>query len=269
MIRVDEEKCDGCGQCLPGCPEGALQVVAGKARLVRESYCDGLGACLGECPNGALSVVELESPPYDEPAVLAHLQQTAPEALDRHLAHLREHAPELAEEAKRALANGGRPEPAACATPPGMAGRPSAEIHLWPPDEAEALDRQAPAAPRARLSSELRQWPVQLRLLPVRAPFFQGADLTLVADCVPFAKPNFHADVLKGAAVALGCPKLDDAQAYVEKLAQILSANDIRRLKVVYMEVPCCRGLLWIAEQALARSFKQLPYETELVRIGL
>jgi NAD-dependent dihydropyrimidine dehydrogenase PreA subunit len=213
MIQVDEEKCDGCGQCIPGCPEGALQIVAGKARLVRESYCDGLGACLGECPNGALRVVELESAQYDETSVIAHLRQTAPDAL-----------------------------------------------------EASASDADAAGE---RLPSELRQWPVQLRLLPVRAPFFQGADLTLVADCVPFANPNFHADVLKGTAVAVGCPKLDDAQSYVEKVTQILSTNDIRSLKVVYMEVPCCRGLVWIAEQALARSGKQIPYESEMVRIGL
>jgi len=132
-----------------------------------------------------------------------------------------------------------------------------------------AVSEVIAGAASAPAPSELRQWPVQLRLLPVRAPFFQGADLTLVADCVPFANPNFHADVLKGTAVAVGCPKLDDAQVYVEKVTQILGANDIRSLKVVYMEVPCCRGLVWIAEQALARSGKQIPYESEMVRIGL
>jgi len=280
MIQVDEEKCDGCGQCIPGCPEGALQIVAGKARLVREGYCDGLGACLGECPNGALRVVELESDQYDEAGVISHLRQTAPEALDKHLAHLREHAPELARQAERVMAAGWAPaagnrsdaanrqEPEACPTPARAAGCPPAEIHFGAPD---ALEAPAPAADAAggRLPSELSQWPVQLRLLPVRAPFFQGADLTLVADCVPFANPNFHADVLKGTAVAVGCPKLDDAQVYVEKVTQILGANDIRSLKVVYMEVPCCRGLVWIAEQALARSGKQIPYESEMVRIGL
>lgn len=206
MIRIDEEKCDGCGQCIPGCPEGALQIVAGKARLVRESYCDGLGACLGECPNGALQVVELEADQYDEAGVIGHLLQTAPDVLEQHLAHLQEHAPELARQAERVMASvlaphpANRPEPEACQIPARTAGCPSAEIHLRAPEELAV-----PAAGE-RLPSELRQWPVQLRLLPVRAPFFEGADLTLVADCVPFANPNFHADVLKGTAVALGCP---------------------------------------------------------------
>ena len=136
MIRIDEEKCDGCGQCIPGCPEGALQIVAGKARLVRESYCDGLGACLGECPNGALQVVELEADQYDEAGVIGHLLQTAPDVLEQHLAHLQEHAPELARQAERVMASvlaphpANRPEPEACQIPARTAGCPSAEIHL-------------------------------------------------------------------------------------------------------------------------------------------
>jgi hypothetical protein len=216
--------------------------------------------------------VELESDQYDEAGVISHLLQTAPQVVDRHLAHLREHAPELARQAEMVMGGwpdaGNRQEPEACQIPARAAGCPSAEIHFGAFPVTEAPSPAAQAA-GGRLPSELRQWPVQLRLLPVSAPFFQGVDLTLVADCVPFANPNFHADVLKGSAVALGCPKLDDAQAYAEKVAQILSANDIRSLKVVYMEVPCCRGLVWIAEQALARSGKQIPYESEMVQIGL
>jgi len=267
IIRIDEDKCDGCGLCMPGCLEGALQIVAGKARLVRQSYCDGLGACLGRCPNGALTVETLETTAYDEAAVMAHLQETAPALLDEHLAHLREHAPDLLlPEYRPAALSGASTLPIAAATgrPAAQpAACPSVQIHFREPGPV------APAGPAPELASELRQWPVQLRLLPIRAPFFQDADLTLIADCVPFAHPDLHAHFIKGSAIAVGCPKLDDAEAYVEKVAQILQANAIRSLRVVYMEVPCCRGLVWIAEQALARSGRTLPFDTLMVPITL
>jgi NAD-dependent dihydropyrimidine dehydrogenase PreA subunit len=236
MIQVDAEKCDGCGLCIPACPEGALQIVDGKARLVRQSYCDGLGACLGDCPNGALTVLELEAESYDEPAVIAHLQETSPELVTRHLAHLQAHAGELP-----------------------LAARNSVPIRL--------RDAAQTAAPAVGTRSELRQWPVQLRLLPIRAPFFDNVSLTLIADCVPFAYPNVHADFIRGTAVAVGCPKLDDAAAYVEKLTLMLQANEIRGLNVVYMEVPCCRGLVRIAQQALERSGKNIPFESVVIAI--
>ena len=253
MIQIDEEKCNGCGNCLTGCPEGALALVGGKARLVKESYCDGLGACLGHCPTGALVVVASQAEAYDESGVIAHLQMNAPDMLEKHLAHLREHAPDLVPPAFRQ-----RTAPAAS-----QGGCPGAQIHLWD------SRTEAPAAMAGRAVSELRQWPVQLRLVPVGAPFFENANLTLIADCVPFANPNMHADFVKDSAIAIGCPKLDDAQAYVEKLTQILQANDIRSLRVAFMEVPCCRGLVWIGEQALARSGKDIPFTTTLVPIGL
>lgn len=271
MIQIDEEKCDGCGQCLPSCPEGALQIVAGKARLVRASYCDGLGACLGGCPNGALQVLEMEAEAYDEAGVIAHLQATAPARLPEHVAHLKAHAPELLLPSMRStgqapdqaapmpamsLASGQSHAPAAC---------PSAALHFWQP-ETVPIDLGEPARPAGR-RSELRQWPVQLQLLPPTAPFFQGAALTLIADCVPFAYPDLHTDFIKGSAIAIGCPKLDDANGYVEKVTQILQANDVRSLRVIYMEVPCCRGLVWIAEQALQRSGKSLPFATQMLNI--
>lgn len=248
IITIDEAKCDGCGNCVPACVEGALQVIDGKARLVKESYCDGLGACLGDCPQGALHVTTLEVEAYDEPAVLGYLQQTAPELVERHVAHLREHG----------IASSYKP----AARPEAIPLCPSVQVRGWDEDPAP---QDAPASGRVR--SELRQWPVQLHLLPVRAPFFQGADLTLIADCVPFANPNLHADFIRDSAIAVGCPKLDDAQAYIGKLTQILQNNDIRSLKVAYMEVPCCRGLVFIAQQALAASGKQIPLALSLVTI--
>ncbi|MGC8781977.1 MAG: ATP-binding protein [Anaerolineae bacterium] len=258
IITIDEEKCDGCGACVPSCAEGALQVVDGKARLVKESYCDGLGACLGECPQAALRVVEMEVEAYDELAVLGYLQQVAPHMVEKHVAHLREHG----------LASAYNPAPA------GVAACPSVQVRAW--DEARRRDgspaaiplfaaRAAAAAPR--LTSELRQWPVQLHLVPIRAPFFADADLALIADCVPFAEPNTHADFIRGHAIAVGCPKLDDGRAYIAKLSQILQHNDIRSLTVVRMEVPCCGGLEYIAQQALALSGKQIPFKSLIVTI--
>lgn len=252
IITIDEEKCDGCGNCVPACVEGALQVIDGKARLVRESYCDGLGACLGDCPQGALHVTTLEVDAYDEPGVLGYLQQAAPEMVERHVAHLQEHG--IASSYRPAA----RPQPAAIPL------CPSVQVRGW---DAGPAAKEEPAQGRAQ--SELRQWPVQLTLLPVRAPFLHGADLTLIADCVPFADPNMHANLMRDSAIAVGCPKLDDAQAYIGKLTQILQSNDIRSLKVAYMEVPCCRGLVFIAQQALAAGGKNIPLEMSLVTIGV
>jgi Pyruvate/2-oxoacid:ferredoxin oxidoreductase delta subunit len=262
IITIDEEKCDGCGNCVPACVEGALRVVDGKARLVKQSYCDGLGACLGDCPQDALHVTTLEVEAYDEQAVLGHLQQTAPDAVERHVAHLREHGtPALTPERSAASVQSSYKP----ATKP-----QAAAIPLCPSVQMKAWDEGATAqveAAQGRARSELHQWPVQLTLLPVRAPFFEGATLTLIADCVPFANPNFHADLLRDSAIAVGCPKLDDGQAYINKVTQILQSNDIRSLKVAYMEVPCCRGLVFIAEQALALSGKDIPFTSEIVSI--
>jgi ferredoxin len=230
-----------------------LALVDGKARLVRESFRDGLGACLGNCPTGALRVVEMEVDAYDEAGVIAHLRRTAPELVEKHMAHLA---------GRPQVASGPAPE----AIPldplrPALPACPSAQMRAWGPEEKEAPQP-------ARMCSELRQWPVQLHLVPPAAPYFQAADLVLVADCVPFAYPNFHQDFLKGHAVAVGCPKLDDARAYVDKVAQILTQSDVRSLKVVYMEVPCCRGLVFVAERALAASGKDIPFETVMINIG-
>lgn len=265
IITIDEEKCDGCGNCVPSCAEGALRVVDGKARLMKESFCDGLGACLGECPQGALRVVEMAVDAYDAPAVLGYLQQTAPHMVEKHVAHLRAHC----------MASSYNPAPvamAACASArvaDGLnrrnEGRPAgggrgAPIALFGMDAA-------PASAPARQSSELRQWPVQLHLVPIQAPFFDGADLALIADCVPFAAPNAHADFIKDHAIAVGCPKLDDGRAYTAKLAQILRNNEIRSLTVVRMEVPCCGGLEYIAQQAATLSGKDVPMESVVVNI--
>lgn len=257
MIQIDEAKCDGCGLCMPGCPEGALALVDGVARLVRESFCDGLGACLGHCPTGALRVIEVEADAYDEAGVISHLHQTAPELVDKHMAHLRAHGMDAAMPAVIPV------ESLPAARPAALPACPSVQMRAWEPED-EVTESALP-----RMRSELRQWPVQLHLVPPAAPYFQGADLVLVADCVPFAYPNFHQDFLKGNAVAVGCPKLDDARAYVDKVTEILTQSDVRSLKVVYMEVPCCRGLYFVAARALAASGKKIPFESVMIEIGV
>jgi ferredoxin len=235
IIKIDEEKCDGCGLCIPACPEGAIQIVGGKAKLVKESFCDGLGACLGECPQGALVIEEKEVEEYDEEGVVGHIKEKSPQLLEKHLKHLKRHAHELPEHHSHA----------------GISSCPSAQMLHW--------ERQETAKPEARVSSELRQWPIQLHLVPPHAPYLRNADLVLVADCVPFAYANFHHDFLKGKAIAIGCPKLDDVGAYVSKVAQILESSDIRSLKVVHMEVPCCYGMIHIAREALTKAARIFP----------
>ncbi len=257
IITIDEEKCDGCGNCVPACVEGALQVIDGKARLVKESYCDGLGACLGDCPQGALTVTQLEVDSYDEGGVLTYLEQKSPDLVQRHLEHLRAHG--MTSSCVSPAAQPQRAPVAMC---------PSMQVTAWDEPAAGEAHASRASGDEARVKSELRQWPVQLTLMPINAPFLQQADLTLIADCVPFANPNMHADFMRDCAIAVGCPKLDDAQAYIGKLTQILANNDIRSLKVAYMEVPCCRGLVFVAQQALKASGKKLPLELVMVSIN-
>lgn len=229
IVRIDEEKCNGCGACLPSCAEGALQIVNGKARLVADRLCDGLGACLGNCPQGALLIEEREAEAFDEEAVHAHLHtQTAEQ-------------------------NGEQPYGCGC---PGTHTRVLA---------GKSTPADAPES--ASEPSALGQWPVQLKLLNPEASFLREADLLIAADCVPFAYASFHRDLLRGRALAIGCPKLDDAPAYVEKLAQIIGRNKPRSITVAYMEVPCCGGLVSIVREAARRSGYGMPVKT--VKVAL
>ena len=217
IVKIDEEKCTGCGQCTTACAEGAIQIVDGKARLVSDSYCDGLGACLGHCPEGAITVEPREAAEFDE------------EAVQKHLARPQKEQPM-----------------SAC---PGMA---SHQFQRQPSPESDAAVQDIP--------SQLTHWPVQLALVSPTAPQFADADLLLAADCVPFAVGDFHRRFLKDHGLIVGCPKLDDAQFYIEKLAQILRSNNLRSLMVVHMEVPCCFGLTHIAREAIARSGKAMSF---------
>jgi Fe-S-cluster-containing hydrogenase component 2 len=229
IVKIDEEKCNGCGLCIPNCVEGALQIVDGKAKLTSEKFCDGLGACLGHCPQDAITVIEREADAFDEKAVEAYL----------HGKHEDKSKPKAVF--------------AACpSSNPIQLKIPSARV-------------ESVSTPRA--ISQLTQWPVQLRLVPVNAPYFHNADLLVTADCVPFAYANFHHDFIKGKVVLVGCPKLDDIQYYEEKLTEILKSNSIKTVTVPYMEVPCCFGLVRAVEAAIAASGKHVPLKK--IKIGI
>ncbi len=231
IIQIDEEKCNGCGLCVPSCAEGAIQIVNGKAKLAAEKYCDGLGACLGECPQGALQVIEREADEFDEHAIAEHLTKG------------REKQPE--------------PFPAvAC-------GCPSAQVQTF----ADRPTSSRLSGTQASMPSALTHWPIQIRLVPPTAPFLKGADLLVAADCTPLAYPNFHQDFLRGKVVMVGCPKFDDAPAYVQKFADIFSAAAIRSITVVTMEVPCCQGLPMILRKALELSGKKIPMEQIVISL--
>jgi NAD-dependent dihydropyrimidine dehydrogenase PreA subunit len=225
IVKIDEEKCNGCGLCVDACAEGAIKLIDGKAKLVSESYCDGLGACIGHCPQNAISVEQREAAPFDEQATKTHLAQE------------------------------GKDDIQAGFVCPGLVAKQLRQ--------SSAVSEQA----GAEIPSRLSHWPVQLKLVSPTAPYFAHADLLLVADCVPFAMGDFHKRILKDRSIAVGCPKLDNAEFYIEKLSAILKANKLNSLTVVHMEVPCCFGLTHIARQAVARSGVAMSFEDVTVTL--
>jgi Pyruvate/2-oxoacid:ferredoxin oxidoreductase delta subunit len=268
IVKIDEEKCTGCGLCVPACEEGAIQVIDGKARLVSDIYCDGLGNCLGKCPEDAITIEPREAEDFDLAAVEQHLAELGSE-------HPQPHSPveggcpgSRAQDLRIAAAC----PSAATALKPNFAGRPGGgpgvKLHC-PGSVAEAIQKEEEeeACVAAARPSQLANWPVQLRLVPVEAPYFAGADLLIAADCAPFALAGFHEQLLAGQVLVIGCPKLDDVDLYVKKLAQIFARNDLHSVTVVHMEVPCCFGLVHIVSQALKESGKALAAKT--VQVGI
>ncbi len=236
IVTIDEDLCDGCGQCVPACHEGALKIVDGKARLAADRLCDGLGACIGHCPRGAIRVERRCAEQFDEAAVQAHLQGGG------HPVEAVCPPPQTSSQGQDA------PTPRAVASHAGCPGSGFLRLAAAPrADDRPASNRPARADAQV---SELRHWPVQLRLLSANAPVLQGAKLLVAADCVPVAMPNFHAELLRERAVAIACPKLDDTRACVEKLAEMLRLNDVAEVTVAHMEVPCCTGILHAVMQA-------------------
>lgn len=219
-MYIDEDKCNGCGLCIPNCAEGAIKIINGKAKLVDDRFCDGLGACLGHCPQDAITIIERDAPEFDEGAVKVHLHE---------------------------------------------AEKP---MHACPGSMAmDFRNERKTQVTAARQGSELGQWPVQLMLVSPEASYFRNAELLVAADCVPFAYPNFHSDFLKGKSLIIGCPKLDDAEFYVDKLTELLKKNNIKGITLVNMEVPCCFGLQSIVEEALQRAGKAIPIKQSVIAI--
>jgi len=241
IVTIDQDKCDGCGLCVPSCAEGAITIVNGKAVLAAENLCDGLGACLGECPRDAIGVEEREADEFDEAAVEQHL------AAQGRLAPAHPVAPAQTVPSPQHHAGGDCPG--------------SRAMSFARPQETPAPQ------PSGSRQSHLGQWPVQLTLVSTNAPYFQGADLLITADCVPVAYAGYHDDFLRGRAVVMGCPKLDDNNFYQQKLTELFSKSDIKSVTVLKMEVPCCGGIAMAARQALAASGKQIPYRE--ITIGI
>lgn len=228
IVNIDESKCNGCGLCIPNCAEGALQIVDGKAKLIKDIYCDGLGACLGHCPTDAISIIEREAEEFDEEEVHLHLEKDI--------------------ENKNPLKQV-------------FKGCPGSRIVEFKKDAAPSKIQEE------RIESSLRQWPVQLKLVPSNAPYFKGADLLVTADCVPFAYSNYHKDFLQDKAVVVGCPKLDDINYYSEKLEEIIKFNALKIITVLRMEVPCCSGIVAAVKNARMKAGVDIPIHVAIIGI--
>lgn len=271
-IEIDEELCDGCGDCVTACHEGAIQIIDMKAKVVNDSYCDGLGDCIGECPQGAITIIEREAIDFDEVAV------------EQHLVQLRQGAPATQIIGRGPVAKGEDTAPCGCPstamqylTPPAAAARGgcpgSAVRQMNAPAQAGAGARQSAPAPTTNIisqpimPSQLGHWPVQLMLVPPHAPFLKGADLLICADCVPFTVPDFHFRYLTGRAIVVGCPKLDDLQHYYDKLKEMFLEAAPRSITVLRMEVPCCNGIAQAAVQARNEVAPHIPLEVETIGV--
>lgn len=288
IIEINDEKCNGCGLCIPNCQEGALQIIDGKARLISDLFCDGLGACLGHCPEGAIEIIEREAEPYDERKVMEILVTKGRNTILAHLDHLRDHNEQ--EFLNQAIAflkdnnidmsppvekQSGPPVFAslreARQQEPGHAGcgcLGSATLDMRINEEEVRAAAQATVVP-VEAASELRQWPVQLHLLNPMAPYFRSADVILAADCAAFTMGNFHSRYLKGKSLAIACPKLDsNKESYIQKLTSMIGEAKINSLTVVMMEVPCCGGLLQMAKMARDNAGRNIPVKRAIISIS-
>lgn len=255
IIQIDEELCDGCGECVPSCAEGALQIIGGKARLVSDVLCDGLGACLGECPTGALTVIQRDADEFDEHVAMAHVAASAPGSIRSPL--------RLAAQAPHENTSA-RVEPMTLHT---HGGCPGSRVQSFDGPAAATSGVGVASITSVPSTSALRQWPVQLHLVPPVAPFFDDKDVLLAADCVPVTVGDFHASFLAGRGLAIACPKLDQHQeVYIQKLTTMIDEGNIRSLTVAIMEVPCCGGLVRMVQQAMAGARRRVPLR--IVTVG-
>lgn len=266
IITINAEKCNGCSGCIPNCPEGAIQIVDGKARLIGDLYCDGLGACIGHCPQDAISTEEREAEPYDETKVMANIVPLGANVIAAHLEHLRSHnqtefcqqALDFLKSQNVTVPNSQKQHSLPHGECPGAAFR-----SITGNGTVVEEDEATPGRPY-----QLTHWPVQLHLMSPQAPAYRGADIVLSADCVGYAYGDFHNDWLTGKALAIACPKLDDGQEeYVEKITGLIDDATINTLTVLTMEAPCCRGLLALAMQAVAKASRKIPVKSVVIGI--
>ncbi len=265
IIKIDEDLCTGCGECIPNCPEGALQIIDGKARIISDLFCDGLGACIGHCPEGAITIEEREAEDYDERRVMGNVIKEGRNVIKAHLEHLKEHG--QTEYLKQAVdylkekefevpidvESDAKSEPLPCGCPGTMAK----EIAVTSSEDEGPLP-----------TSRLANWPVQIKLVPPQAPYLQNSSLLIAADCTAFACASLHQEFIRGKVTVIGCPKLDDARYYVEKLAAIFESNNIKDITVVHMEVPCCFGLVQLVSEALQNSGKDIPLNVHVIGVS-
>ncbi|MBN2406479.1 MAG: 4Fe-4S binding protein [Elusimicrobia bacterium] len=272
IIKIDEEKCTGCGNCIPDCPEGALRLIDGKARLVSDLFCDGLGACLGACPVAAISVEEREAEAYSEKQVMKNIVKAGRNTIEAHLMHLKEHGQkEYLHDAMKYLKENNADFPLEefvkrVHSSHAGGGCPGSLSMEW----GEKKEKEAGKTRedmRVKSGSELRNWPVQLMLINPGAPYLKGADLLITADCVPFTYASYHGDFVKYRVVIIGCPKLDDIEFYIEKLTGLFETSNPKSVTVLYMEVPCCHGLVSGVRSAIRKSGKNIPFCA--VKVGI
>lgn len=284
IIKIDEELCNGCGLCIPACPEGALQVIDGKARLVSDLMCDGLGACIGECPEGAIQIERREAEPYNEKAVIREIVKFGENTVVAHLKHLLDHnemgyfeeaidyldhASNLNFDVELALEKVYEKSMSGSCATSGCPGARSFDFDIDLGEVEKAGNADIPVAVSSvEIKSELRQWPVQMHLINPNAPYFREAEVVLAADCVAFSVGNFHQKYLKGRSLAIACPKLDQGkEIYVEKLRVMIDEAQISSLNVLVMEVPCCSGLVHIASLAREAASRKVPIKKTVIGI--
>jgi len=294
ILKIDEELCNGCGQCVPNCHEGALQVIDGKIRLVSELMCDGLGACIGHCPEGAITIEQREAEPYSEALVMSKMKDKGKNTIIAHMKHLKDHGEtgflkeavlflrtnkmELNFDPDSVISevhNHGNVAVEAAATGLHVVQQHANNHHHeggCPGSRTMVIDKPEDKINKNTTSnqpSELRQWPVQMHLVNPGAPYFRGADLLLAADCVAFSMGGFHSNHLKGKSLAIACPKLDQGtDVYVEKLTAMIDISKVNTITVMMMEVPCCGGLLQMVRAAMANAVRKVPVKQMIVGIG-
>ena len=267
IIEINEELCNGCGNCIPNCAEGALQIIDGKARLISDLFCDGLGACIGHCPTGAMQVVDKEAEPYDERKVMVNVVKGGKNVIKAHLQHMLDHGEtEYFNQALEYLEENNIDNP--------LKGGNMEHNHSHnggcPGSKTMQFNRSENnnQSNSVKIESELQQWPVQMHLLNPTAPYFRKADVLLAADCTAYTIGDFHRNFLKGKTLAIACPKLDTGlDIYVDKIRRMIDEADINTLTVMIMEVPCCMGLIQIAQKAVAEAERKVPVKKIVISL--